>query len=375
MTDAFTCHYINDETALKAFTSLLKTLDDSSYIAFDTEFTRNRTFYPTLDLLQFAIGKDVYLVDPHAENFHPKNFFKVFSEVKSTVLVFAATEDLEILAHEGQGNNRVFPENIIDLQALYAFLNKGYNIGLKNILSIELDIHLLKEETHSDWSVRPLSESQMRYAREDVIYLLPLYEKLKTLFLKNDARWSFYRGYMDSLILNFSKETDTESLYMHVKGAAALNNEELKVLKYLCKWRYEFAKARNVAPNWIITNVALCALCREKHLTFHTLIGCGVKYPAAKTYGEQVIKWHEKARSMPSGELCTIDYFFNMKENQKASQKLKSFLINRARRLDIAKELLCSKALMYDYFYCRHFKITPQLSKGWYKEAIGPVDI
>ena len=374
MLDVFSCHYINDQEMLTCFSERLLNLDESSYVAFDTEFTRNRTFYPILELLQFAVDEDVYFIDPHAENLNLKDFFKVFSNIKSTVLLFAAAEDLEILVHEGRGNPRYFPKKIVDLQSLYAFLNISYNIGLKNIVEKELGITLLKEETHSDWSLRPLSESQLRYAKEDVIYLLPLYQQIMHKFKPHDCRLLFYEEYMSNMLFDLEKEIDPEHLYMFVKGASSLNKKELKILQYLCKWRYEFARAHNIAPNWIITNGALCNLCKENRLTFKTLIRCGVKYPAAKTYGELAIRWHEQASLQPDTNLYSMDYFINLKENEKSAQKLKTLLLNRAHTLNIAKELLCNRLLMNDFFYCRYFHRTPILETSWYQKAIGPIN-
>ena len=178
---------IDTKEKLSDFLTVFTSVKEGSFIAIDTEFTRVRTYYPILDLIQVCIDEVSYLLDPHAINVD--DFIKAFVESKASFILFSAREDLEILSYKASviGCSKLLPDNIIDIQLLQAFLNLSYMQGLQSSIKDRLGIDIPKAETMSDWSLRPLTKSQQEYAAQDVIYLKDLYEKVMSLADDDDV--------------------------------------------------------------------------------------------------------------------------------------------------------------------------------------------
>ena len=121
---------VDNETSLNVLNTFLSSLGEDKNVSVDTEFTRTKTYYPILDLVQICIDDTVYIVDPHALKL--LSFFKAFVNTKANCLFFSAREDLEILSFEAHklGLEKTLPEKCTDLQLMMAFLGLGYSKGL-----------------------------------------------------------------------------------------------------------------------------------------------------------------------------------------------------------------------------------------------------
>lgn len=143
-------------------------------IAIDTEFMRDKTFYPIPSLIQVATQQNAFAVDAlSCSDISPlKNLLNKNNVVK---IIHSCRQDLEVF-------DRLFgfiPQNFFDTQIAAQFLNYQNAPSLDVLLTNELGIHLDKQNQHSNWIKRPLSSSQIKYALSDVLYLLNLYNKLK----------------------------------------------------------------------------------------------------------------------------------------------------------------------------------------------------
>lgn len=159
-------------TKQQDFENFLEQANKSSVVAIDTEFLRDKTYWPKLCLLQMATKDTHVLIDPFKLDIKP---LKKLLQNKEVVKLFhSPRQDIEILINEAG----VIPEPIFDTQIAAGFLGHSSQIGYGNLVSAELGIKLKKGDTYTDWSLRPLSKSQLDYAKDDVVYLVELYFKM-----------------------------------------------------------------------------------------------------------------------------------------------------------------------------------------------------
>lgn len=364
---------VDNGTSLNILNIFLSSLDEDKNVSVDTEFTRTKTYYPILDLVQVCIDDTVYIVDPHALKL--SSFIKAFVNTKANCLFFSAREDLEILSFEAYklGLEKTLPERCLDLQLMMAFLGLGYSKGLQASLEEELKVLLPKDQTRSDWSLRPLTDEQIVYAANDVIYLDKLYKSLISKFKASDPRLTWFYEEMKNQKDNCTVIPEPKTAYLNAKGAGALGRPELTVLKFLCQKRMQFAMENDVAQNRIITGCALSPIARLKNLSTASLAKAGVKPGAIRQYGKLVISWFNEAKKLPVDHelLYPIEHILSDRNVGKAVKKLKHVLSLIAKEQGINEELISSKQLCYDYFKALKENTCPRLFTSWYQECIG----
>src|SRR5688572_15636970 len=149
-------------------------------VGIDSEFVRERTFYPRLGLLQVSDGQRSSLVDPVAlEDLEPLR--QVLADPTIVKVAHSPSEDMEVLFHRfGE-----FPTPLFDTQAAAALAGLESAMSYQRLVRELLGVELTKGETRTDWLRRPLSPAQVEYAAQDVELLLPLYERLRPRLEEN----------------------------------------------------------------------------------------------------------------------------------------------------------------------------------------------
>lgn len=374
-------NYIQTQENLQNLCDKILSLGEDDCLSLDTEFTRVKTFYPELDLIQICIKEETYLIDPLSE-IKLVDFVNAINSTKASILLFSCREDLEVLSNLSYSLtfNRQLPKRIIDIQLLLSFANRSYSQGLQSALSEYLNIEIKKEHTTSDWQKRPLSGEQLIYAKEDVIYLERLYKTVISLFNVSDIRLTFFNQEMEEYKNRALIETKAEDSYLSVSGAGSLNKKQLYILSYLCHRRMLLAIENNEALNRVITTKALCNICRCRSHNFSSLDKCGMKYGAIKAYGKIVIEWFnqsisqmKKNSNLVDSIALAYDHFANDKEYTSKIKALKQFLSKKSLELCVCKELLVNKQLVNDFFYKKYYKQIPILQSSWYKDALGEI--
>lgn len=370
---------VNSQSTLDALVLKLEALTDDNFISLDTEFTRIKTYYPMLNLIQIYFDNTAFLVDPMSDCLSISHFIKALVQTKATVLFFSGEEDLDILNNEATKLQLTpsLPNKCVDIQLMMAFLNISYSQGLQSTLLEQINVDLPKDQTLSDWVKRPLSQDQIMYAANDVIYLKPLYDKLISQFKEDDIRLSWFYEEMDNFKLSYKNKNSAQTSYLSISGAGALNIKDLNVLKYLCAKRYELATINDEALNRIITTKSLCPLARQAYVSEKTLPRVNMKWGAIKEYGSIVCKWHKEARQQKVDEdiLLPYDYFSSKKEYSHYVKELRHFLTVKAEEHNIRQELLCNKQIANDFFYSLKYGNKPKVFTSWYQECIGITDL
>jgi ribonuclease D len=224
-------------------------------LALDTEFVWERTYRPALGVVQIATGRSVAVIDAiSVRDLSP--LFPLLRDPALPVVLHGGGQDLEIFAFLMGAPVR----GVIDTQVIAAFLGYGLQVGLTMLLERVLRVRIKKDQTYTDWTRRPLRPEQVTYAQEDVVHLLPLYDRLRAdLEQRGRSAWveEELRALEDEA--RFADPPDDER-YRAVKGWQRLDAKELAVLRELARWREQAAERANIRPNFIANDIVLVSL-------------------------------------------------------------------------------------------------------------------
>jgi len=273
--------YIGSATELEPYCARLAAAD---WIALDTEFLREKTYYPKLCLLQVATPDSVACIDPLAlENLDP--ILDLIFDTGITKVMHSARQDMEIFYHlRGKA-----PAPVFDTQIAALLLGYPDQIGYGNLVREILDVSLEKLHTRADWSVRPLTRDQLDYAADDVIYLVEVYRNLYArLAERGRLEWleeDFARLSSDALYSNQPADA-----WLRVKGGNRLKGAALAVLQALASWRESLARQRDRPRGWILRDDALVEIARHRPASIEELGRIrGLQEAFIRHNGEQVI--------------------------------------------------------------------------------------
>ena len=164
---------IIDSTA--GLSRLCAELKTDSYITVDTEFMRERTYWPELCLIQIAGSSHEAIVDPLADNVDLQPFFDLMADKNVLKVFHAARQDLEIIYQLG----KVIPQPLFDTQIAAMVCGFGDQVGYEALVNKLAAAQVDKSSRFTDWGRRPLSDKQLAYALSDVTHLRVIYEKLR----------------------------------------------------------------------------------------------------------------------------------------------------------------------------------------------------
>lgn len=278
-------HWIDNSQQLA---ELCDQLAQATELAIDTEFMRSDTFFAKLALIQLSDGEQCWLIDTPAIN-DLQPLAQLLNDQQLTLVFHSCGEDLEVLDQELS----VRPKKLFDSQVAAGIVNIGYSMGYARLVENMLQIELGKEDTRSDWLKRPLSDRQKRYAADDVLYLFRIY-KLLLESLEQQQRQSWFAEEMLDLQRIAADRREALDYYLRVKGAWRLNPLSLAVLKRLCEWREQAARALDKPRSHIVKDNVLLDLANNKPTHMGQLHQIDDWYSrSVKRFGEQVL--HEIA--------------------------------------------------------------------------------
>jgi ribonuclease D len=224
-------------------------------VALDTEFVWERTYRPTLGVVQVATDRECAILDATAlSDLSP--MFPVLRDPSIPVVLHGGGQDLEILAILMGEPMRA----VVDTQVEAAFLGYGLQVGLSMLLERVLKVRIRKDQTYTDWTRRPLKPEQLAYARADVVHLLALHDRLHA-DLERRGRLGWVEEELKRLEdgARYQAMSDDER-FRTVKGWQRLDAHELAVLRELAAWRERAARRANIRPNFLANDVVLVTL-------------------------------------------------------------------------------------------------------------------
>ncbi|BBL73825.1 ribonuclease D [Methylomagnum ishizawai] len=283
--------FIDSTAHLREFCAALQ---DADWLAVDTEFLREKTYYPKFCLLQIACGPQVACIDPLAiDDLEP--LAALLFDPAITKVFHAGRQDLEIFY---QIWNKL-PAPIFDTQIAAPLVGLAEQISYAGLVAEILGVSLGKSHTRTDWSLRPLSEAQLRYAADDVIYLGAAYQALRGK-LEALGRLDWLEDDFTALLNPELYESPPELAWQRIGGVQTLKSRQLSALRALAAWRETTAREQDIPRNWVVRDEALLDLARLSPTTPEELKRIrGLEERTLKRYGNTLCKTILAGRDQP----------------------------------------------------------------------------
>ncbi len=254
--------YIDSQAELEAFVERAGT---TRVLAIDTEFLREKTYYPKLCLMQLATDDERVIIDPFGVD--DLKVLKRLFEDESIVKVFhAGHQDIEIIFYD----IGCIPRPLFDTQVAAALLGQVQQIGYGALVHAMCGVKLKKVDSFTDWSVRPLSESQLSYAEDDVVYLPQIYEA-QCKALEQKGRLGWLDDELGELMNPETYMPDERELYRRLKHVGQLSRRQMAAAREMASWREIEARKRNVPRKWILTDEQIVESCKREPRTIDDL--------------------------------------------------------------------------------------------------------
>jgi ribonuclease D len=226
-------------------------------VALDTEFIRERTFYPKLALVQLAVPGEILLVDPLVPGI-PEVLRSLLRDPAVTKLMHSASEDLQAL----QCGCQALPEPLFDTQVAAALCGLGAGLGYQKLVEMVTGVVLAKGETRSDWLRRPLSASQREYAADDVRHLHAVHAFLAPQ-LAERGREAWLMADAARALRLAASDGDDPFPHLALRSAQSLDAAAQLRLWRLLRWRDQEARRSDRPRSWVLDNELAVGLSRR----------------------------------------------------------------------------------------------------------------
>ena len=238
-------------TENKALADFCQRLSTETFITVDTEFMRERTYWPQLCLIQVAGAREAFAIDPLAPGIDLAPLYALFANTAVMKVFHAARQDLEIFLQLAGA----LPTPLFDTQVAAMVCGFGDSIGYEPLAAQLAGTRIDKSMRFTDWSIRPLSEKQVKYALADVTHLRVIYEKLvEKLAANNRASW--LDGEMAELTAHSTYRVEPQEAWRRLKPRSG-NAKFLAVLRELAAWRELEAQERDIPRQRILRDEAI----------------------------------------------------------------------------------------------------------------------
>ncbi len=245
--------YVRTQSELE---NLCRRLVGAERIGFDTEFVSEDTYRPDLCLIQVATSDLLAVIDPkQLKSVEP--FWQLLCSGDQQTIVHAGREELRFCLHAvGQKPSRLF-----DTQIAAGMIGLEYPAAYGKLLSKLLDRTLPKGETRTDWRRRPLSDRQIEYALQDVMYLDPLFQRMNEQLVRLN-RVSWFEDEMNSWQSEI-EQAELRENWRRVSGTSGLSEKAMVIVRELWRWREEQAERTNRPPKRILRDDLIVELARR----------------------------------------------------------------------------------------------------------------
>jgi len=291
----YTILYVDSNEKLQ---QLCESIKDAPILIIDTEFIREKTYRAKLCLIQIATDDIIACIDPIAlSDISP--LMNIINDKNKLKILHAARQDYEIF----YDLNNELPQPLFDSQLAASLLGYGEQIGYGSLVGKVLGVQLDKAHTRTDWSKRPLSDAQIRYASDDVFYLRQLYPLLKQQ-LMDQGREDWLDEEFNALCDPKLFVTRPEDAWNKVKGINRLRPRQLAAAKNIAQWREEMAIKKDRPRRWILADDILIAAAQllPKNTTQLETIA-NIKKATIENSGNIILSCVKKALELNETEL------------------------------------------------------------------------
>ena len=328
--------YIDTQDRFEAY---VEELSSSDLLCIDTEFLREKTYYAQLCLVQVNAGSEPAIIDPLAlEDFRP--FGRLLAD-KNIVKVFhAGTQDIGILYHE----TGVVASPVFDTQVAGALLGYPLQVGYGPLVRSVCGVKLAKADGFTDWARRPLTNNQVKYALDDVVYLPQMYDVM-TAKLGKKGRIGWLEEDFKELSNPAKYDNDPHEMWKRVKRVSSLNRHQLSIAREVADWREREARRRNVPRKWVLADEAIVEISRKAPSTVGRLFEVrGLSSHLSHRASNQVLEAVRKGKDLPQEQWPKLDRHPRGAAAIDGAVDLMAALVeSRAKDNDVAAPVLASR--------------------------------
>ncbi|MBB4287184.1 ribonuclease D [Roseospira goensis] len=280
-------------------TAFRERLHGERFVAVDTEFMREKTYWPQLCLVQVAGAEEARCIDPLAPGIDLEPLKDLMRDTGTLKVFHAARQDLEIF-HQMLGE---LPRPLFDTQVAAMVCGFGEQVGYETLASKLAKARIDKTMRFTDWSRRPLSQKHLSYALSDVTHLRVVYEKLAAMLAAN-GRAGWLDEEMAALTDASSYETDPEDAWRRLK-VRGRSQRVLAAVIELAAWREREAQARDLPRQRVMRDEAVLDIAVQNPETVETLsqVRSMSRGQAEGRYGREILESLERARARPLDSL------------------------------------------------------------------------
>ncbi len=303
-------HYIDSNKALKEF--CLK-IQHCKFCALDTEFVREKTYFPLLALIQLATETEQACIDPLTiGDFSP--LVEIFENTSIIKILHSPSQDLELFYQQFNA----LPKPVFDTQLAGAVLGYANQIGYADLVKRKCGVQLDKKFTRADWSKRPLSAGELDYAMDDVRYLIQMYTDMKAE-LEQRGRWSWIQADFEKMSDKKVYQLDVSVLWKKLRGIQKLKGAALNNADQLCRWREQLAIQKNRPKRWMMKDEDLIDIARfkpESHKDLSQIGNLSADY--VKKNGDAILQVIKDAEKVDPSDYPKLPDFSKLNTEQQA---------------------------------------------------------
>lgn len=365
---------MNVITDSKVLKDRIAPLFDEEFVTVDTEFMREKTYYPILCLVQIAGTNDAFAIDPMAKDINLEPFFKLMQDKNVLKVMHACEQDMEILLQLAGK----LPKPMVDTQVAAQVLGYGESMGYGNLVEKICRVSLDKSSRHTDWSKRPLTPKQIEYAISDVTHLRKVYQHIAAdLKIKGRETWleeemEYYRDVK-------RYDTDPEHAWEKLKVKSG-KGPFLAVVKELAKWREIRAQKVDKPRSWVLKNDGIMEIASHMPERVEQLNGLRFYSNRDKSLSEEIIRVvqkglksrppeFEKKQPLPKNAGPLMDLMKVLLKAQSAQHEVAPSIVATAEDLEqiaILRDPLADKSIgcMHGWRYDVFGKYALKLKRG-----------
>ncbi len=339
--------------------ALARILEQQSSVGVDTEFLRERTFFPKLCLLQLCAAGQIWCIDTlRVGSLDP--LMPALTSPGTRKLIHAARQDLEAIYL----TSKQVLSPVFDTQIAAACIGLKPQVGYAELVKTLLDITIPKGQTRTDWSKRPLTHEQLVYAADDVLHLGAIADELARR-LSELGREHWARE--DCLGLEDRRlyEPDDTFAWERLRGLGQLAPEPRARAKTIAMWREKLARERDLPRAWILPDAAIFSIA---HAAPRDAAALDAVQPMNEKFSATLLKTLEAAAGDPLTDLEPVQDSRPTPEQKALLDRLVKIVDARAAELQVSAEVLAPRGELKALAMGRR---DTHAMKGWRRDEIG----
>ncbi len=340
-----------------------RAIQNEKWIALDTEFMREKTFSPILCLIQISTGIHSFCIDPlPIENLGPLS--DLLASQSSEKILHSCRQDFEALDSR-------FPlavNSLFDTQVAAAFCGQGDQLSYAAVVERVTEVKLAKSHTRANWLARPLSDDELNYALDDVLYLQPVREYFARKLEQLD-RLAWFEEECRRQTVPANWRADPDTAWTRLKGAARLDPEAHCVARELATWREREAVRRNLPREWVLKSGLLLEISRLNPDSRSDLQRIdGLNSGTIKKYADVILGiCHSTPRDPAASPLWSSPRMLDP-EQKRRLKGVMAMLKQTSEDLGISTSLLANRNSVERFVAG---KLDLELFRGWRHEVVG----